>query len=77
MDTRTGQIWQVQCGDEEHRFITPLSLKVLAVGGKAGRFTLHPTLNIFTFVLLDQEDGRAWQVQWGLEANKRFIAPIE
>lgn len=76
LDTRTGQVWQVQWGDEGHRFVTSISLKVLAVGGRVGRFTLCPTMNIFTFILLDQEDGRAWQVQWGGE-NKRFIQPIE
>lgn len=77
LDTRTGQVWQLQWGDETHRFVTSISLKVLAVvGGKVGRFTLCPTLDIYTFILLDQEDGRAWQVQWGAE-NKRFIQPIE
>jgi hypothetical protein len=76
LDTRTGQVWQVQWGNETHRFVTSISPKVLAAGGKAGRFTLCPTMNIYTFILLDQEDGRAWQVQWGAE-NKRFIQPIE
>jgi hypothetical protein len=76
LDTRTGQVWQVQWGDEQHRFIVPVSLKVLAVGGKVGRFTLYPTLNIYTFILLDQEDGRAWQVQWGKD-GERFVVPIE
>ncbi len=75
LDTRTGQLWQIQWGDEQHRFISNLSLKVLAENGKTGRFTLYPTPNIYTFVLLDQEDGRAWQVQWGKE-GERFLTAI-
>jgi hypothetical protein len=67
LDTRTGLIWQVQWGDSEHRFIEPINLKVLAENGQPGRFSLYPTMNIFTFLLLDQEDGRTWQVQWGKE----------
>jgi hypothetical protein len=76
LDTRTGQVWQVQWGDEQHRFIAAINLKVLADGGKAGRFTLYPTPNIYTFILLDQEDGRAWQVQWGKD-GERFIVRME
>ncbi len=75
LDTRTGQVWQVQWGDEQHRSIVPINLKGLAEDGKVGRFTLYPTPNIHTFILLDQEDGRAWQVQWGGD-NERFIVRI-
>lgn len=28
------------------------------------RFTLYPTKSIYTFILLDQLDGRTWQVQY-------------
>lgn len=76
LDTRTGKIWQVQWGDKEHRFIEPLNSKPLASGGKSGRFTLYPTKNIFTFVLLDQESGDSWHIQWG-KPEDRFTIPIE
>jgi len=84
LDTRTGQIWQVQWGDENHRFTVPLSTAILLSAStkehptiaKPGRFTLCPTENIYTFVLLDQEDGRTWQIQWGDE-KKRLIWVIE
>lgn len=77
LDTRTGLIWQVQWGvDEGYRWVQALNTKSLAESGRAGRFTLCPTLNIYTFILLDQEDGRAWQVQWGKE-KERFIVPID
>lgn len=44
-----------------------------------GRFTLYPTQNVFTFILLDQIDGRMWQVQWSTKAEnmKGIVAGIE
>lgn len=76
LDTREGRIWQVQWGDEDHRFSAPLNPTPLVSGGTAGRFTLYPTTNLYTFVLLDQETGDAWHVQWG-KSDERFIAPIK
>jgi len=76
LDTREGRIWQVQWGDDSSRLTVPLNLKPLVSGGKAGRFTLYPTTNIYTFILLDQETGDAWHVQWG-KSDDRFIAPIK
>jgi hypothetical protein len=75
LDTSAGLIWQVQWGDKDHRFVEPINLKTLASGGKPGRFTLYPTSNIYTFILLDQETGDAWHVQWG-KPQDRFIAHI-
>jgi len=76
LDTRDGRIWQVQWGEKSRRFTDPLNLKPLTAGGKAGRFTLYPTTNIYTFVLLDQETGDAWHVQWGGPDN-RFVEHID
>jgi hypothetical protein len=74
LDTSTGQISQVQWSTEtEKRFIEPLNPKPLVAGGKPGRFTLYPTQNIYTFVLLDQVTGNSWQVQWG---KNPLILPI-
>jgi hypothetical protein len=41
-----------------------------------GRFTLHPTSNIWTFILLDQISGHTWQVQWSFDEDKRFVIPL-
>ena len=41
-----------------------------------GRFTRYPTSNMYNFILLDQIDGRVWQVQWSFEKDKRMILPI-
>ncbi len=76
LDTRTGLIWQVQWGDEEHTFTDPINVTPLASDGAPGRFTLYPTTNIYTFMLLDQATGDAWHVQWG-KPQDRFIAHID
>lgn len=76
LDTRNGRIWQVQWGDTDHRFTESLNPESLASDGKAGRFTLYPTSNIYTFILLDQKTGDAWHVQWGKAAD-RFIVHID
>ena len=41
------------------------------------RFTLYPTQNIYTFILLDQIEGKTWQVQWSSDRENRAILPIE
>ena len=76
LDTRDGRLWQVQWGDADHRFTAVLSSKALVSGGRVGRFTLYPTTNIYTFILLDQDTGDAWQVQWG-KPEDRGMVPIE
>ena len=43
----------------------------------ANRFTLYSTQNMWTFILLDQIDGKTWQVQWSFEPENRFVIPIE
>ena len=44
---------------------------------KNGRFSLTPTDNMWTFLLLDQIDGDVWQVQWGFDEADRFVRKIE
>lgn len=43
---------------------------------KNGRFYLYPTDNFYTFLLLDQIDGRVWQVQWSTDPDNRGILRI-
>ncbi|RYZ27608.1 MAG: hypothetical protein EOO10_12195 [Chitinophagaceae bacterium] len=78
LNTRNGQMWQVQWGTEiKYRFETTLSSipRVSEDQEKNGRFFLYPTTNIYNFVLLDQITGRAWQVQWGKE-DDRIVLPL-
>jgi len=76
LDTRTGQVWQVQWGKgPEYRWVQPINPKPLSDEKQVGRFTLYPTKNIYTFILMDQEDGRQWQIQWG-DGDSRLFIPL-
>jgi hypothetical protein len=76
LDTRNGKMWQVQWSTEsKFRFENTLSdiSQVTKDEEKNGRFFLYPTTNIYNFILLDQIDGRTWQVQWGKEEDRAVI----
>lgn len=79
LNTRNGQIQQVQWNTEnEKRFETTLSdiSLVNKEEEKNGRFFLYSTTNIYNFIMLDQIDGRAWQVQWSIEEKNRAVIRI-
>lgn len=80
LETTTGRIWIVQYDIKgDNRFSVELNMVDLS-GGKEkslGRFTLYPTSNIYTFILLDQIYGNTWQVQWSFEEETRFVIPID
>ena len=79
LNTRNGQMWQVHWGtDSKYRIENTLSdiSRVNKDEEKNGRFFLHPTTNIYNFILLDQVDGRVWQVQWSTEVKERMVIPI-
>lgn len=79
LNTRNGQMWQVQWGTEDnYRFETTISevTRVNKEGEQNGRFFLYPTANIYNFILLDQIDGRAWQVQWSTKVAERMVTRI-
>lgn len=79
LNTRNGQMWQVQWGTEvKYQYETILSdiPRVDKDLEKNGRFFLYPTTNVFNFILLDQIDGRVWQVQWSTNAAERIVERI-
>lgn len=78
LNTRNGQMWQVQWDTGKKRFETPISVmsRISPEGERNGRFFLYPTQNIYNFILLDQVDGRVWQVQWSTEVKERMVVPI-
>ena len=78
LNTRNGQMWQVQWSTGDNTFQVPLSLtsRVSSKEEKNGRFFLYPTTNIYNFILLDQIDGHVWQVQWSNELKERLVIPI-
>jgi len=78
LNTKNGQMWQVQYSLEDNNREDPLSLitRVSKEEEKNGRFFLYPTQNMYNFILLDQLDGRVWQVQWSIEEKSRMVIRI-
>ncbi len=83
LNTATGEIWQVQytLSDDHPSLETVLNDRPLIVTTNPnekipGRFSLYPTKNLYNYILLDQMDGRVWQVQWGFEPYKHMVMPI-
>ena len=80
LNTRNGQMWQVQYGMKiENLLVTDLNSVALVSKDKEvnDKFTLYPTQNIYTFILIDQIDGKTWQVQWSIDTLNRAVIPIE
>lgn len=80
LDTSNGKIWQVQYSvNDNNRGEIELNNTALVSGEAAenGRFTLYPTNNMYNFILLDQFDGKMWQVQWSVEAENRLVIPLQ
>lgn len=75
LDTRTGEINHVQYSIDGNAMQYRLNDTPLAEGIDAvpGRFSLYPTENTYNFILLDQIDGRVWQVQWNIDDDKRGV----
>ena len=81
LDTRNGRIWQVQFtvkDDPDYRYQTVLSdIKLVSSSEEVNnRFTLYSTQNMYNFILLDQIDGRCWQVQWKSSTTSPLVIPI-
>lgn len=79
LNTRNGLMWQVQFDVQgDNRFETYLNLLPLVTTENEtnDRFTLYPTQNMYTFILLDQLDGKTWQVQWSTKPENRGVIPI-
>ena len=78
LDTSQGLVSMVQYSmEDKNRLEAPINFQLLASGTDAipGRFNLYPTQNMWTFILLDEVDGRTWQVQWSTD-GKEGIVPI-
>ncbi|NUY79655.1 hypothetical protein HUK80_02010 [Flavobacterium sp. MAH-1] len=80
LDTRNGKMSQVHFTISEEGYEGELILNsdslVLTSEEVNGRFTLYPTKNMYNFILLDQINGRTYQVQWNSEKEKRFVSRI-
>lgn len=80
LDTRNGRIWQVQWSTDVNEFETILSYTSQVPAGEPdnvpGRFTLYATSNIYTFLLVDQQNGNVYHVQWHGDRDKRVVSRI-
>ena len=77
LDTATGRVWQVQYSIDEtpagRVALNESSLLPEGAAPKNGRFAVSPTQNMYTFLLIDREDGRIWQLQWSNDPDNRGI----
>ena len=80
LNTRTGEIYMVQYSTNNEQTEIKLDSYLYPLVDKNeesnGRFFLYPTTNIYNFILLDQIDGRVWQVQWHTDKDSRIILRI-
>lgn len=81
LNTQTGQMWMVQysTSNASDAISCPLSTMPLTNTREEmvdGRFTLYPTQNHYNFILLDQIDGRTWQVQWNTDLSNTGVWEI-
>ena len=78
LNTADGRMWLVQYSTKAGNQVEiPLSRIERAEESekKDGRFTLYAIQNMYNFILLDQIDGRVWQVQWSTEGDN-LVIPI-
>jgi len=80
LDTRNGKMWQVHFTVSKEGYQGELILNSSSLVWSDeeinGRFTLYPTNNMYNFILLDQANGKTYQVQWNNEKEKRFVSRI-
>lgn len=81
LDTRNGKMWQVHftISDDGYQGELILNSSSLLMSDEVevkGRFTLYKTNNMYNFILLDQINGKTYQVQWNSDKEKRFVSRI-
>jgi hypothetical protein len=78
LNTMDGSLQRVQWGGQKGlTFAGPLPKCLGATPGtKAGRYTLQSTQNTWTFILLDQDTGSTWYVQWSVKGDNDFCLPV-
>jgi hypothetical protein len=78
LDTESGRLWQLQLkhANEPHGKTT-INETSLVESGKHGPFTLCPTSNTMTYLIVNQDTGRTWQVQLGAKDGERGITEID
>ena len=80
LNTQTGQMWQIELNQKKsNQLETPLnSLSLVEKQNKVdNRFTLYPTKNSWNFLLLDQINGKLWQLNWSTKSGKSEMISIQ
>ncbi len=74
LDTSTGELWMVQYSTDDDQMEVKFpswSYPLVTNEDKSnGRFFLYPTQNMYSFLLIDQVDGRVWQAQWSTDVKE-------
>lgn len=79
LDTRNGRLELIQWNTKSSSRTRALLSWQRCIGYNEeipGRFALYPTTNIYNFIMVDQVDGRTWQVQWAIDEKDRWVDPI-
>jgi len=79
LNTKDGSLRKIQWdGKGSNTFNVPLPRCSGAdvPNSHPGRYTLQPTENVWTFILLDQDTGNSWYVQWSLNDDNDFCEPV-
>lgn len=78
LDTESGRLWQLQLqhADDPHGKTT-LNETSLVESGKHGPFTLCPTSSTRTYIIVNQDTGRTWQVQLGTKDGEHGMTEID
>jgi len=79
LNTRNGQMWQIQFDQKETKQLdTPLnSLSLVKKEYEVdNRFILYPTKNNWNYLLLDQINGKIWQLNWDMKPEKNKISSL-
>ena len=61
LNTKTGELYQMQSDGAKYLVQPPISSK-----NQSKRYSLHKTKNMWTYILLDEFDGRLWQCQYSI-----------
>lgn len=80
LDTRTGNVWIVLYSLSNDTESSEIPIEYYSLvdedEGWNGRFELYPTKNSYNFIMVDNDDGTTYQVQWAIESEYRFIKKI-
>jgi len=79
LNTTNGSIQRVQWDTKGLSLRVPLAPCPGATGENShpGRYTLQATQNIWTFIMLDQDTGKTWHVQWTVNGDNDLCLPIK